>query len=673
MIITETFDGLFDGSDVEKQLKQYLKMLKEYNDGEYYAPETKVRKRIIIPDGYNDVIKKHSPAASFWKEEWRRITHGHEGMSGLQYQYFNYYNVDGSIQFRRHDNWINTVVSECIYGSKQGTGIVTVGRRGLGKSNRFGNITINIMLVERNKNIVISSKREDDAQNIILVQKVQYAYDKLPIPMRPDILNMNKGNLMQGKWEKDAGGQKRRVGKLNNVYAYGPKVTGVEGTTLRAWLHDEAPKTENFSQFVNMSLPALRGKNGMSREGFAMFTGVAGDFGKHGDDFIGIWNDSKAMNFIKIFEPGWVSWSADTRYFDDLPKAYLGQVDAFGNEDVEANVKVILLTRHNILNNKLLTDDQKEERIKNSFQQFPLTVQEAFMSSSNSFLNLRAIEDRKVYLRDKPIMVYSGYMKKGPEGKAVFAADRSGKVKMVETPQVGCKYVAGIDAYGIKNVANTGSLGAQVIWKLKNMNLTPSELEMLEEEFLHTKDFKEKMKIRLKMGDCPVAYYMDGPSDPDDFSRQSVLLAEYFSRESNMTKPLPTLIEKEPGLIFSYYFRMAKAYLMPRPLKPGEKLTKKLHGQYGLDMKTGYFKDKRQKELVYLCNNLLDGVFFEFILDKLSDYDDENPRKKHDIVDGVGISMIAKDDYRIIKWNEDNNMGGDKAFKPFNFSRFRRK
>lgn len=662
MIITDSFDGMYEGKDVEAETKQYLDNFRDYNNSKLYIPNNKIYKRKSIPSGYNTSnYAENSLIGKYWEKEKDAIRFGHDGMSGIQYLYLHYYTPKGQpISFRRHDQWINTMKHKCIYGElgdevddnlreqfdfiKRAKGINYLGKRREGKSNRIGNAVIHINLVEREILMLLSSKTERDAKKDLMGEKVRHPYDRLPMPLKPDKLKDSSAELYFGKKHKDEKGNDMILGKNNQVLALGPKATGPEGKTIRAAFADESPKTDGLQEFVDYLLPALNDAEGFVRHGFFFQGGVAGDWGAHGDDFKEIWDSYVTYDFVNVFGAGWYSLLCDE----------------YGNEDAEGAVRMILTKRNSIITNKKLSISKRESMIRVQQQQFPLTVEEAMLSSGTGLFDKKLITEQQKFVKKLIFPVYSGMITEDNMKRPVLNPTSEGNIRWLQAPIHGMKYCAGLDAFGVKEQANTGSDGVMWIHKMENNSLSvPNKADMeerlvsLSDQLMNSPYHEEKelkviaeqiVSIMLTLGDLPVAYIMDAPKDPDVFAKQCALLLDYWSKVSE--SDVRVLGEKEPALIYDWFKKNKPKLMMNAPLRADYK--RKDLAKKWVDMK-GFWAEQRIKYgNNYIANRISRMLFLE-LLTKLLSYNETN--KKHDIVDGWLLSLIMRSDDRIVKWN----------------------
>lgn len=649
----ESFDGIFDGADIEGQVKDYMDMLRRYQGGEIFVPEKKVYEKRKVPSvrrGYKGAYKfypdrdymldmeskefavlakdKRQKIEKFWREEHRRMNEGYDGMCGLQYGYFNWARLHGGkgpVKYRRHDNDMFHLVESCtngknrIYKDNKGWGIIEVGRRRSGKSAKGGWMMVNFARTDKDSSAICTSKTEDDAQKMML-EKIHFPYHGLPSAIRPSAIRVSMGELALGR--RDGLG-----GRNTKVETKAPKPTSIEGSTLKFWWHDEGPKTNGLLPLVDMTLPALADADGFHREGFVYITGVAGDFDAHGDDFIELWRSATDYKLIRWFSPGWVGLCADEK----------------GNEDVEAAVRMILTERHNILNNARYTQARKERLLHNKMQQYPLTVEESFLRKGGSLFNVQELTRRKNSLLDDPVEVRA-YQVKVKNGTPVIAPHSTGNIQILEMPKSDAYYTAAIDAYGVKQ-ANTGSEGAMTIWKLAS-NLPDYKKNDLFIQLNKATSNKEKYKIHQKLGNYPVVLFKAAYKNPEKFAREAVELMLFYNHNSKGNAKI--LCEVQPETIFKYISDNNANLLFPSPLKQGKRYHSKaeLTNRMGLKM-DAYWAEARLDVLRAYTDDYTDFLYFPDLIEHLISYHPDN--RKYDDIDAMGINLILNEDERLMR------------------------
>lgn len=663
------FDGIYNGNDVDRELEMYLNQLQDYSNGRPFPfeKETNQYSRVIIPDGY-DVPrpkkgtkdwqhadywryskKKQAQIEEFWRYMYMGMLDGYESMSGMMFGFYNFGWMKGSggihqVDWRRNDNELLWLIDSCVNGDNQffegnhKKGVIEIGKRRSGKSAKIGYAILHWLTTRLGIDIVVTSKTEDDAADVIIGQKVQFMYDNFPIRLKPKIYRRNRGLLHLGDKIRTAAGFS--VGGVNSrVFANASRPESTEGQTLFAWIADEIGKTKDFQHILDMNLPALMGKDGYNREGFCYLTGVAGDMSK----FPGaknVWNQAESYGLIRWFSPAWSGVYCDK----------------YGNEDIVRTVREELMKRNQILKNRSLTPSERDIKIRRRQQQFPLTVEESFLDIGGGRFDTIKINTQIGLLENDPIEVYSGTVEwEVPKLKAKMTPSISGKVLYIEPPKPGCKYIMGIDAYSLKQT-DEGSSGAAWVFKTKNTDISPLEEEHLIASYREEMTMKKKLEIMLRLGHLPVACYVDKPKNPKTFADRAAALGNWYERLGNggggtkYGEKVMILTETQPSIIFDYLMETYPSRVMNAPLRPDKKPTRNdLFNKFGLDMK-GYWAEKRLGEISHYIDKYYTRLFFMKLLEKLNTYNPEVTRYKHDLVDAFGVVLIMMSDPRIKEW-----------------------
>jgi hypothetical protein len=661
MIIGEnSFDGLYWGKDVDAEVERYMMQLYNYTDGKPYHKERTVKQRIKIPDGYDipfytylkdgtrissaamDALtpEKRKEIIEFWKEEHNKMVKGDGELCGLQYGYFNYGKLFGGKakrpDYRRNDNAFFKLVSACIYGDNKefrgylGKGIIEIGRRRSGKSSKIGFLLTHLTRTLREVSLIVTSKTEYDAQHVLVNQKFYHTIEFLPLPLRPKIANKSKEQVHVGWKTKDELGN--TVIKGRNVFVSGktPKSIAIEGDTLFAWIHDEGPKTENLMQLFLNTVEALNDAEGFDRDGFVYLTGVAGDFGKHGDDYIRIWRSAKTYDLVRWFSPGWYGMNADK----------------YGNENIEKAVRRILTDRHSHWKNNATTTAEKEYAIMQDMQKFPLTVQESLMTVGDTMFNLMRIEEQINWMRHANPIYYSGKLRWVIKGHvADWHPEQGGNCVWLELPQVGENYVLGADAIGIKST-KAGSKGVTWVWKMRSDNLSPQEKEFALMDLANESDPHMRIRAMIKMGHLPVGMLSFNHEHPKEYADNIAMLSKYVRKAAAMQPECLVLCETEPSNVIDHLNDKYPTIVAFQPIRPDKPLTVAELSKKGIIMK-GYWAEKRRSELADYINKYCQLLLWTRLLNNLRNYDDQDPNKKHDDVDALGIVLIFITDPRL--------------------------
>jgi hypothetical protein len=639
MIITKPLGELFvpTGLETAKEMtKRYLDLLEEREV--LLMPNNTKHKRMHLPSNLSH-MKDVDERAAFKKELLRRWKHGHDGMCGMMYSYFHYVKIykragGGAIdaKWRNYDNAEFELLESCLYGKSKlwgnntGKGIIGLGARGKGKSAKAGHAALSVIQCNKETTVLLTSKDEEAAEKVILGEKIKFEYYRLPEYLKySSDLGNNRSTLHLGKQGKNRQGQPMILGNDSKVVVKAPMPEALEGFGAKYWFHDEGPKTKNLMTLVDYTLPALCDDDGITRIGVPHITGVAGDFGKFGDDYIELWNKADDRNLIRWFVPGWVGV----------------HLDEYGNEDIEQACETLFEAR-------LKAFHAGETALQNHLQQSPMTPEEALLTSSASLLpKKKIIYQAKVLQNNEPAYKQGSYDWSMQGKTAVFRPDRMGKHKLLEMPEPNdikrTKYVGFIDAYDIKKVKGTGSKGAAHVFKRK-CALTPMRQQELLAKLADTTDFHEALKIRLQFGYLPVAQYIDAPEDPRDFAENAAKMFTHFA--------CPVLVEKFPAAIFMYFKDHYKHLMQYAPVKPKSRYTATdLYGELGMKV-DDFWKQTRTGYLQNYYESHYEWIYFEELIADAMTYDPEDEKKKHDSIDSLGGCLIH-DDQPILRKMEE--------------------
>lgn len=520
------------------------------------------------------------------------------------------------------------------YHDMRGKDIMSLGARGKGKSAKIGVNAITEAVFSENMNQFLFSKDETTIKDF-LREKVNLPYGTIPEYLRPKY----NSTLMTFAIGKDSDTRSYIMGKV-------PVIEKAEGGGAKIVYYDEAPKTKNLLQIKDMTDGCLLGEDGFSKEGTSIFTGVAGDFGKFGTDYIDMWTSPDSYGIIRWFIPAWVGMACD----------------AYGNEDIEAAVHNILIQRYHV------AKSQNEKALLNELQKHPLSPDEALQTPSNSFINTTKVmiqykrinEDNLTFLR---------------QGKFEWNADRTSsffrdirsdaneeaKIRLIELPpvkkgrKITADYVMYVDCYDIKDKAGDGSSGACYVYKMP-VDMSAGKLEACITEFEEAQNNDERVTALLKMGGLPVLEYVDMP-DLDEFNDN---IAKIFKAYNCMA-----MVERLPSQTFVSLYKEFKEHLQYKPRKVGDgKLKVKDLRERGIKV-DDYWKSERNRCVKWYVDNHYDRIYFPRLLSDMMTYDPDIDRKKHDSVDafgGVIIHSQQEDLLRLLKDDINDDIGHDLFF-----------
>ncbi len=619
---------------VSEITKRYLDTI-EYMG--YMPKENRIKHRKLTLPKTLDHLKTHEEKEERLKEYLRRWKYGYETLNGSMYSYLNYTLIKdrargGAIrpEYREYTNKTFELAESCLYGKSNyfgdntGKGIIFLSKRGLGKSAECGHMINTVISVNKEVTALLSSK-DEEASNSFLSEKVKFNFYRYPGYLRYSEVENNRGVYHIGKKQKDKDGNTVILGNDSRVVSRAPTSEALEGYGARLWIHDESGKTKDLLKLVDNTLPALNGKDGITRVGVPILTGVAGDFDKFGNDYIELWNDAEIRNFLRWFVPGFVGI----------------HVDEYGNDDVEKAVYELFKERYR------LYGYNNDQLLQEHIQKAPLTPEEALQSTNTSIFN-----KTKIFQQSKTLAYENDYLRSGDlewdsnHTNITFRPNsKTGKIKFLETPQseslLNRQYIAFVDVYGKQQKQTEGSGGALYIFKRKT-RISDYEKEQLQERLEKAVTLNEKLEIHLRIGFLPVCEYLDNPDDPRVF-------AEYAYRVITWYGSCKTLVEREPQLIFMWFMDNAKHVLQRKPLK---------HHEFTIDFKEWglkvdeYWKDKRRSFLQNYIEDNCNRIYFPRLLLDCSIYDDTVQKKKKDSVDGFGGCLIHDAQAKLLNDNE---------------------
>ena len=495
----------------------------------------------------------------------------------------------------------------------------------MGKSAELGHAMNTVISVNKEVTALLTSK-DEAASDSFLQQKVKFNFYRYPSYLRYSEIENNRGVYHVGKKTKDKDGNTIILGNDSRIVSRAPTPESLEGYGARIWGHDESGKTKNLLQLVDNTLPALNGKDGITRVGVPILTGVAGDFDKFGQDYIELWDKAETRDLIRWFVP-----------------AFAGMhVDDYGNEDIEKAVFEIMTKRYKLF------QYNNDQQLAEEMQKFPLTPEEALQSTGTSIFN-----KTKLFHQSKVLASNDNYMREGElnwddnRKNITFFPKKGGKIKFIETPQresiTSAIYIAFVDAYGIQQKQTIGSKGAMYVFKRK-VKMNDFEKEQLFTQLQDAVTLKQKLDIHLRMGYLPVCEYIDNPDDPRTF-------AEYCSRICTWYN-CKALVEREPSPIHIWFLDNAKHLMQRKPLKASDVNID--FKEYGLKVDE-YWKDHRRSFLQQYVEDYSDRIYFPNLVLDMTRYDDTVQTKKLDSVDALGGCLIHDSQKRLL---------GDNIVKP---------
>ena len=629
-LINSEITGVYTGENIDGMVREYMRNIGDPADGMPYVPNKTLYTRKKTPGFGGDKDAEDA----YWAEQIHLWRHGEGDMPGIHHTYFNHMQIrvrsGGRInpEFRRHDMVTFDVMESMAWGASRwfgdnrGKGVIELGKRGSGKSNRLAAMQITVSSLQDASDSGMTANSEQTVKKY-MDDKPKFLWASLPEQLRATAQRNSQLHMWFGEIEKDSQGNDVRKGRDSSIICRSPTANAFESLGLRCCSVDEAPKTQKLRQIFDNTDPCLASADGFSREGFWWITGVAGDFDKHGQDFIEMWDRAEALDLIRVFIPGWAGM----------------EVDAYGNEDVERAVRMILEQRSRYKPGTV--------ELYRRIQQYPLTPEECFLDVKEAKMPTAAIRQALQKTYTMPTMYRTCELDFGAETPKLID-NALGSIQILEAPQETASYASGVDPFGYKMnfSANNmpgkngeGSSGALVIRKARVEMPEAQRLAIIEqiegEEISH----EERLQLRLSLGGLPVLRLLIRPQNPDAFARVATALIRMYGWRS--------LVERVPSNVIEYMLNNGMADLLFwEPFKHSKtRMTKSDYSKYGMKVDE-YWAGVRLSKLYSFYERYADWVYFPGMLEHALNYNPEVQRKKFDDLDADGMALIMIDDPR---------------------------
>jgi hypothetical protein len=470
--------------DLEEQVKRFLQIIPSLPRN-----ETKHR-RVKIP-----TFKSQVERIAWEREEIRRCRHGHNGMSGKMYFWFNYCYIKnlkgGKIapEYRVADAyWFRELEDS----KSKGWGIVCVKRRRAGFSWKAAADALHDVTL--NSHFVLGMNSKSERDSIHLFNKLTFMYDNLPQFLRAKIGSKRGMKIEFYIKDKDQNGNPIKRGAQNEVNVVPPTDSAYEGLMLGKWICDEAGKIPNLPQIWSFTEDTMMQET--ERIGQPVLFGTSGDISKDGKGLMDMWENANIYKLTKFFFGGWMGMFCDE----------------YGNDRIEEVVRWIVYERHRreALPGKFYSD---------FIQKYPLTSREAFNHYSESGIGDVAMINKQISsLTENPVKERRGHFAIKDDGSVTFNVHPQGHVIMYEEPDPNALYVAGCDPADHDDVLEGASDLSLHIVKKQNGTVGP--------------------KIVLE--------YVDRPAKLEDYYNQAYYALLYY----NKTK---LLVEKNRFRMISHF------------------------------------------------------------------------------------------------------------------------
>jgi hypothetical protein len=338
--------------------------------------------RTVIPEFKSYERKERED----WEvEEIRRCLHGHDGMPGRYYYFFNHVKIkhkkNGIIRpdFRATQMfWSKT--KERIMNTS-GTGIVMIKRRQVGMSWDMSADNIYDSQFHKEWDIGMNSKSEADSRKLFLKHK--FIHRNQSSFLRAGVHIDRRDAMVFGRWiEKE----KRSIGTMSTITSVAPTPTAHAGNQYRKLVMDEAGECDIVSIWANA-------EDTLMQDGVLICSpfifGTMGDTDTVGQGLMEFWKNHKVYGLEQF-----AFWGYNCLLIDDL-----------GNDDIESSLRWIIYERKR--------REQGATRIYKKFlQKYPITEEDAFLSISGAGVGDPILLGRqRLRLFDNPPQRWVGSMR----------------------------------------------------------------------------------------------------------------------------------------------------------------------------------------------------------------------------------------------------------------------
>ena len=568
------------------------------------------RYRPVVNNGHPDLNPESVAYQEYWEQELYRCINGFKpkGMkkiSGKYYFYLNYYKILGndgtkgsrktliSPWYRQMDHEYFDLFQTC---KQDGKGMIVIKARDKGFSYMNSGMIAHEYTFFPFNDVGIAAGLQATADAFF--DKTKKGLNGLHSNFKHSILKDTDGILRSGYKQKNKDGKWEIGGYQSTIICRtmdNPEV--FKGERVSLMVFEEAGEFKHLKNAYMSSKACFM--DGNLQFGVPVVGGTGGDISKASKDFMDMYYESDAYNLIPMFIPA--------------SRAYYGYFDIdTGEEKVETAKEVLLEEREKI------TNSGDREAYNLHIQNYPLTVQEAFLNTKtarfdNSLLN--AQRSRILSSKDYRSQIQQGYLdwefNEQEEFVVRWRPHPEGPYKILHHPEPQYKDldIGGIDSYDQDQAGASESLGSAIIYR----------------RFVDTES----------ASDYVVAEYTDRPAKKEDFWDGCLKLAIYYNAKM--------LVEYTKIGILDYFKRMnALKYLKEKPESAHNPGTK-TRNRYGVHM------NKQVKSLMedlmddYIRENVED-IWFLDLIEELASYGTKNT----DRAIAFGLCLVHNvDNYRI--------------------------
>ena len=552
----------------------------------------------IIHEGVPDLNPESVAYREFWDEQIERCKNGYkpkgmDAISGKHYYYLNFYKILGNSGekggrksliapwYRDMDREYFNLFETC---KDEGKGMIVIKARDKGFSYMNSGMLAQEYTFYPHNEVGIAAGLQVTADSFF--QKVKKGLYNQTNIFRHSILKDADEVIRAGYKKKNRDG-KWEIGGFQSVIhcrtMSNPEV--FKGERLSVMVFEEAGE---FKELLNayMSSKACF-MDGDIQFGVPVIGGTGGDIETSSKDFMDMYYNAEAFNLIPMFIPA--------------TQCYHGFFDLKTGVSDEKGAKKKLMAERDQLKK---SDNQKGFNLH--IQNYPLTVEEAFLQTKSSVFNVAKINDqRSAILSDDAVknQIQKGYLEwDGEEMKVQWIPDREGPYKILAHPMPEYKGldIGGIDSYD-QDYASTDSLGSAIIYRR-----------------FYSTDMASNYVI---------AEYTERPRTAEEFWDGCLKLAVYYNAQM--------LIEFTKIGIIDYFKRMGgMKYMKERPTAAHSPKTVN-RNRYGIQMNK-HTKAVMEQYLQKYVEENCEDIYFIDLLDELANYGVRNT----DRVIAFGLCLI---------------------------------
>jgi|TARA_R100000030_G_scaffold9859_2_gene6710 hypothetical protein len=566
--------------------------------------------RPVINNGHPNLNVDSVAYQEYWEKELDRCINGYKpkGMkkiSGKYYFYLNYYKILGndgnkssrktliSPWYRAMDHEYFDLFETC---KKDGKGMIVIKARDKGFSYMNSGMLAHEFSFFPFNDVGIAAGLQMTADAFF--DKTKKGLNGIHSNFKHSLIKDTDGILRSGYKQKNSDGKWEIGGYQSTIICRtmdNPEV--FKGERVSLMVFEEAGEFKHLKNAYMSSKACFM--DGNIQFGVPIVGGTGGDISKASKDFMDMYYEADAYNLIPMFIPA--------------NRAYYGFFDIkTGEENNEGALEVLKEERENI------EKSGDREAFNLHIQNYPLTVQEAFLNTKTSRFDislLNAQRSRILSSKDYRSQIQSGNLSwtynEEDEWEVSWTPHPDGPYKILEHPMPEYKNldIGGIDSYDQDSAGASESLGSAIIYRRFLDADTP--------------------------GDYVVAEYTDRPDKKEDFWEGCLKLAAYYNSKM--------LVEYTKIGILDYFKRRNGLRFLKEKPESAHNPGTKTRNRYGVHM---------NKQVKSLLEDLIDDyirehaddIWFLDLIDELANYGLRNT----DRAMAFGICLIHNiDNYRV--------------------------